>query len=237
MEKKEFPCKVEEVITAGGFTLDDFKVDQPEFMAYSTIYAPPFIVSAEAKLTQCKELILAISFTGELKAISNKLILTKKDLRIKLNHAEGYMNLTNEGLDVADTDMGLNEARVTIGKSNVEGMISSTRTFIVNLSRNETVLLTAGMSTEFIAELTELVKTIEDLNTAQNHKLNERAAAVDANMATFNELWAIISGIHATARAIYRTVDDVKLKKYTMSAIMKRVNAEGRNTIPTVPES
>ena len=236
MEKKEFSCKLEEMLTVTGFTFDDFKVDQPDFFGYSPKYAPPFIVSAEAKLAQCKELALAISFTGELKAITNKLTVCEKDLRVKLNHAEGYMNLTDGGLDIAQGDMGLNTARLTIGRNNVEGMVSSTQAFIVNFSRNETVLLAAGMPPVFTGELTLLVQTIDNLNTAQNHKLNERAAAVDANISTFNELWAITTGILATARAIYRGVDEVKLKKYTLAVLMKRVNAERTNTIPPVTE-
>jgi len=55
-------------------------------------------------------------------------------------------------------------------------------------------------------------------------------------MGIFNELWDMTSKVINAARAIYRGVDEVKLRDYTVSHLVKRVNAEGaHDTEPVTP--
>ena len=59
----------------------------------------------------------------------------------------------------------------------------------------------------------------------------------DTNMGTYNDLWSDICIITDAAKAIYRGVDDVKLKNYNISLLRKRINAEGGNTDRTTDEN
>ena len=41
----------------------------------------------------------------------------------------------------------------------------------------------------------------------------------------FNDLWTSLQPILKTAKAIYRVVDETKLKDYTVTQLVKRINA------------
>jgi Fe-S cluster assembly ATPase SufC len=134
--------------------------------------------------------------------------------------------------------MGFKEVRLKINKGDVEGAISFGRELVKNLERNHLALQSVGMPLQMPAELATLVQEIFDLNADQNSKMSDRGETSDGNMAVYNEFWEIISTILVTAKALYRGVDEVKLKNYTMTQLIKRVNATGENKkTPDVPDA
>jgi hypothetical protein len=50
----------------------------------------------------------------------------------------------------------------------------------------------------------------------------------EKNIYQFNDLWDSLQPILKTAKAIYRGVDEVKLKDYTVTQLTKRIHAEGK---------
>jgi hypothetical protein len=79
------------------------------------------------------------------------------------------------------------------------------------------------------------VKQIESLNIRQNDLIRERNRLTEKNTNLFNDLWKSLQPVLNTAKAIYRGVDAVKLKDYTVTQLVKRIHAEGKRK-PTAPE-
>jgi hypothetical protein len=44
----------------------------------------------------------------------------------------------------------------------------------------------------------------------------------------FNDLWKTLSPVFETGKALYRGVDEAKLKDYTVTQLVKRIDHEGR---------
>ena len=227
MEEKKFNCKMEDVPVITGFVLMSLENDLESFAEFSPIFDSQFITSIKAKQTECYELTKTSEVLKLQKVVTNKITEKSGLLRVSLNQLEGYLKLSNGGLDIHVNDFGLKSIRTAIGKGNVEGIISDARSMLANVKRNEAVLQGKGMKPEFIAGLTAMIQEIELLNTHQNVKKNERSRVSVDNIKVFNELWELLNTVLETGRALYRGVDDVKLKEYTMSNLQKRVHTDG----------
>jgi hypothetical protein len=81
---------------------------------------------------------------------------------------------------------------------------------------------------ELIDEIEVRLEEIGELNVKQNVQTSERNRLTQSNIETFNDLWSSLQPVVNTAKAIYRGVDDVKLKDYTVAQLLKRINAKKR---------
>lgn len=224
MEEKKFNCKMEDVPVVTGFALSSMENDKADFLAYSPIFADPFADNVRAKQTVCMELVKSRDIVTQQKAVT-KLIGTKLNkLRVSLNPIEGYLKLAGSDLDIQVSDFGLTAIRKDLSNENVEGVIAKTQSFIANLTRNQAALQAKGMKPEAIADLAALMGEISQLNQQQNELKNKRSRVASDNIKDFNELWDMLSTILDAGRALYRGVDAVKLKEYTLSSLLKRVH-------------
>jgi hypothetical protein len=226
MEEKKFNCKKEDVPVLMGFALKSLEIDLAKFTEYSPIFTPQFIADAQQKLIECYDATKSTDVLKLQKVVTNRIADKSSELRLSLNPLEGYLNLAGSELDIQVNDFGLKKIRTAISKGNVEGLLSEIRTLITVVKRNEAPLLAKGMKPELITKLTNAIQEIEELNTHQNVKKNERSRVADDNIKIYNELWDILATVLSAGRAIFRGVDDVKLKEYTMTNLLKRVHSE-----------
>ncbi|MBP1639723.1 MAG: hypothetical protein H6Q17_1306 [Bacteroidetes bacterium] len=222
MEEKRFNCKMEDVPVVAGFVFESFEKDKADFVKYSPIFADPFLANGQAKQTECYGMIKSGDVLKQQKAVKDQIDARLGDLRVSLNQVEGYLKLAAGTLDI--NDFGLKTIRAAISNDNVEKTIVEGRSLIANLKRNEAALKAKGMSDDHLSTLTTVVNTIDELNTGHNTKKNERSRASGNSIKTFNELWDLTGTILDAARAMYRGVDEVKLKEYTLASLLKRVH-------------
>lgn len=230
MEEKKFKCKAEDVPVIAGFALKSYEIDIDKFVAFSPIFTPQYKTEMVNKQTECYELTKSTDVLKLQKVLTAMIADKMIDLRLILNPLEGYLKFGEKELDIHLSDFGLRRIRTAISKTNVEGVISETRTLIAVVKRNEVALLAKGMKAELVTSLMNVMNEIDELNTQQNAKKNERSRVADDNTKVFNELWDYVSTIVSAGRAIFRGVDEVKLREYTMSNLLKRVHSENGST-------
>jgi len=238
MEEKRFNCKMEDVPVIAGFVFASFEKDKADFVKYSPVFGDSFMTNARAKQTECYDIVRSVDVLKYQKAVKNQLEKGINDLRLELNKVEGYLKLANSSLDIQLPDFKLKAIRTAISDSNVEKIILEGRSLINSMKRNEPALQAKGLSADALISLTTLISEIEVLNTNHNSKKNERSRAADDSIKTFNELWDITGTILDAGRALYRGVDEVKLREYTLSNLLKRVhNTTGSATAETTPKT
>lgn len=231
MTKRLFPCRIEELPVICAFILDSARNDLEDFNNFSTVFTTDFLDKIDEKIEICKEVSMAEIITKELKAATEKLTEIYSGLRVPLNKLEGYLNLSEESLDIAVKDFGLKAVRDNITSGNVEGLLKAMSTTLSATKRNRKVLESMGMSQILIDEIEISVSKIDELNLLQNQLMSKRSRLSNENVAVFNELWESVQPILKTAQAIYRGVDPVKLKDYTISHLLKKVNTEGNRSL------
>ena len=226
MVKKAFQCKIEELPTIGGFLVNNVQRDLSDFANYSPLFTPKYLGDIGGKADNCRKVAQTITLTKELKAVTAELAGTGASLRLVLNKLEGYLNLSSGNLDISARDFGLARVRTCISKGNVEGTAATMQALLTTVNRNLAALTAAGMKTELVMELETLTGKIDTLNVKQNELMSKRSRLSSENIAVFNDLWNDLQTILKTARALYKGVDDVKMKDYTMTHLRKRVNVE-----------
>ncbi len=233
MDKKKFNCKMEDIPVITGFVLASMERDKEDFVAYSPRFVDPFMTNMRAKQAECYEIVKSTDVLKHQKAVKVQIDDSLVKLRINLNQIEGYLKLSEDKLDIKLYDFGLKIIRTAIGKGDVEKIIAVGRTLISNVKRNEPELQTNGLKPEAIVVLENLINEIDNLNEKHNSKKDERSRAADGSNAVLNNLWDALNSIIDAGRAMYRGVDNIKLKEYTITHLLKRVHTERANTNTT----
>ena len=230
MEEKKFNCKVENLPVIGSFLLLSFANDKPKFIAYSPVFNDPFEADFKAKQLLCAEMVTADNVVKLQKATTAQLTKKLSDMRLVLNPLEGYLKLASADLDIQPTDFGLKQAREAISNKNPELAVAAVKSMVASLTRNKTALEAVGFKATTIAELTTFIGEITALNEQQNTLKNKRSRTADEIIKEYNQLWDMMNILFNAGRAIFRGVDDVKLREYTYSQVKKRVQSTTPNT-------
>jgi hypothetical protein len=227
METKKFNCKMEEVPVIGSFILESLENNITDFQDFASDYTQEKVTAIRTKRNYCLDLEKSNSVTQQLKSATGTLLEKEKELRPSLNKLEGYVKRASNELDITPESFGIATVRTAISKGNDEGVITEMKNVLKHATRNQPALVSKGMKPEFLTELSAAVAEIDTLNNLQNSLINKQIATTSANVKDYNELWDMITKVCEDARAIYKGVDEVKLKQFTIAALIKRVNAEG----------
>jgi hypothetical protein len=231
MITKKFPCKIEELLTIGEFVLEGVLKDFDDFSSYSSLFTPEYPETIKNKIVTCKELVSSSTVAKELKAVTQQLSDKSKQLRIKMNALEGYLKIGAKELDILLEDVGLKSVRNDISRNNTEGLILNVQKMLTAVKRNLPVLTTKGLKPELIGDIEKQIQEIDALNVKQNNLTSDRSRLTKANIELFNDLWDNLHPILDAAKALYRGVDDVKLKDYTVLQLKKRIHAERKRAV------
>jgi hypothetical protein len=228
MTTKKFPCKIEELPTIGEFILERVMTDLADFSGYSSLFTPEYLATIKNRIVTCKELVSSSTVAKELKAVTQQLYDKSKHLRIQINALEGYLKIGAKELDILLEDAGLKSVRNDITRNNTEGLLLNVQKALTAVKRNLSVLAAKGLKPELIGDIETQMQEIDALNVKQNNLISDRSRLTKANIELFNDLWDSLHPILDTAKALYRGVDDVKLKDYTILQLKKRIHAEGK---------
>jgi hypothetical protein len=231
MKDKKFPFKVEELVPVTESLLNSANKDLNDFSNYSSVFTTDYLSSIRSKSNACKDVTSSSTLTKELKFVTQQLYDKSKNLRVKINALEGYLELGVDGLDIMIEDVGLKNVRSNIANKNTEGLVLNMQKMLTVVKRNRSALEAKGMKPELIGEIESQIQKIEALNVKQNDMTSDRNRLTKQNISQYNDLWDNLQPILKTAKAIYRGVDDVKLKDYTIRQLRKRINAEGKKNV------
>jgi hypothetical protein len=223
--KKLFQCKFEDLPTIGEFAVGSARRDLADFSDFSPVFTPVYLDGIEGKIAVCRKKVRSWVVVRNLKSTTGKLNAVTRSLRVKLNALEGYLKLAAGELDVNLSDTGLSAVRSAISRGNTEGVIAGVTNMLVIVSRNRSVLEAWGMKPVLPDEIAAKTQEINVLNVRQNELENERNRLTEENTELFNDLWKALSPVFETGKALYRGVNGAKVKDYTVTQLVKRINA------------
>jgi hypothetical protein len=226
--KKLFHGKIDDLPVIAEFVLESLERDIKDFSAYSPVFTPEFIVIVRGKVVVCQGAMRAWVFIKELKSTTAKLYGEIAGARVKVNALEGYVKLASNNLDVAPKDMGIHEVRKAINADNAETLPHAIRQLLVSVKRNFAALQAVGLKQCLVDELEAQPAVIDELNLRQNTLESERNRLTEADMHLFNDLWLTIAPIFETGKALYKGVDEAKLKDYTFAELERRLHPHPR---------
>ena len=237
-QKRMYTCGTEEVSPMANILAASMLTDIVWFRGHSALFIPAYPASMIEKAAACNALITSDVLTQRIRIVTRTIGSKCDELSIKVNHANNYIHMVEPtDLNVDVNSMGVTPLRASLNNGNTEGVVKNGRVLIINVQANLTVLEPVGLTPAFLTELTELIDQIETLGNEQTDKKSKRNRNTDAYIGQFNELWAMEKLVMATGKALFKGVDEVKLKDYTYTTIIKRIRAAGRKPIVPEPEA
>jgi len=229
-QERKFKCKVEELFFISEFVMQSYKRDIEDFERFSPVFSHELVDVIREKLEKCKGVIFSSVIIKQLKATTEKLEKTLSELRKPLNLLEGYLKLAEKDLDIPVKSMGLHEIRKQISLKNTEGVVICMYKLLTPVERNINALIEVGMNETLLEELRKINQIISSLNVEQDELMSQRNQLTEENMVLFNELWDSFQPILKTAQALYKLDNPVKMKDYTITQLLKKLNKEqGKN--------
>jgi|GEM_PF-1057945 len=226
MKEKKFYCKAGHVPMALRMALKSWSNDREAFKSYApAIFSDDFLANAEAKIASYEQLLKAQDVRKQQKTMTNVSIPgLMKEIQLQLNGLEGYVNMSAATLDIQREDVGLDKVRQALHAKDVAAVGATANSMMVHLKRNEAVLREKGLKPELTASFVANVTQLQELKSLQNELKNKTGRVTSSNIAEGNELWDILTTICDAGAGIYKGKDDVKMKEYTISAILKRIS-------------
>ena len=240
MEEKKFNCAADQLPIALRMALTSLKIDWADFSSYAPgVFNNSFIQESEAKIISFEQLTKTWDVKQQQKVVSTQnLPAALKDVQLQLNPVEGYLKLADTTLDISRDDFGLDKLRDALHAKDIAGVVSAGNSVIIHLKRNEVALTAMGMKPDAITNLAAKLIEVESLKISQNNLKNKTGRVSSTNIEAGNEIWDTLKIITDTGTAIYKGVDSVKQKEYTLSAIFKRIrNTQENSTNETTPKT
>jgi hypothetical protein len=226
--KKNFYYKVEDLPVIGRFILNSLKNDINDFNHFSPMFNPNYIKIMETKVNSCSKVVKSSFISKRLKKVTQDLYYKSTILHLKLNTLEGYFKRGSDHLDIPIEDVGLKSVKNDIVRHHTERLLLNMQKIMATVKRNQSILEAKGLKPKLIKEIESQMNEIKDLNIIQNTMISNRNKLIEENIEMFNDLWESLQPILKTAKTIYYGEDETKLKEYTVTQLIKRIDAEKR---------
>ncbi len=233
---KALPFNYDEVTVVAGMVYDSMYRDQLDFQNYSNDYKDPFLPNFRIKIDAVESRVRTRIFRAQLKSITQRIYSDLDILKRKLTLLEGYIKKAESNLNVCIKDFGIVEIRDKMWAREIEGLIDKMITMLQLVDANIDALKDKGFKDDDKTALDNLLESIRSGNLNQNMKMDEKEAAVQANLGSLLELWTITAEIMDVGKRIYKYDNKEKTGDYTATKIKSRIrqtkNNENENNEP-----
>ncbi len=233
---KALPFNYDEVTVVAGMVYDSMYRDQLDFQNYSNDYKDPFLPNFRIKIDAVESRVRTRIFRAQLKSITQRIYSDLDILKRKLTLLEGYIKKAESNLNVSIKDFGIGEIRDKMWAREIEGLIDKMITMLQLVDANIDALKDKGFKDDDKTALDNLLESIRSGNLNQNLKMDEKEAAVQANLGSLLELWTITAEIMDVGKRIYKYDNKEKTGDYTATKIKSRIrqtkNNENENNEP-----
>ena len=230
MDKKLFPCRIEELPVIGGFVYNSFVRDTNDFLPY-TDYHAPFPLNYFGKLGEVEAAVSPVTFINQMKVVTLNLLTNSFGLRPLINSAEICFNSAGSGLNVLVKDMGQSQVRDAINRGDVEALLLAMKNLNTNIFNNSALLITKGLTLIMQNALKAAALAIKTDNDLQNTLMGTRSNATASNMVLYNFFWVTyLSPTRTTGQLIFKISNKTKAKDYIIAQLIARMRHDEAQT-------
>jgi uncharacterized protein YeeX (DUF496 family) len=240
---KEFRCSSEELPVIGDFVSLNVKRDLVDFTAFSPKFDSNYVLTFDAEIKTCSELVSSKEETAKSKVITTHMYSTMDSLTGLANNLSIYIKMAKADIPISIADFGIPALRKDVHRRNAEGVLKNLHILNNCILQYKDALTKQGLSDAVISAFAAAAVSIRDDNRKQYELVSNRKELVQNNMELFNGLYAKIIEICQVGKALYKGKDEKKVKDYTFSELMKQVrvvskrNKEAEKEEDNTPEN
>ena len=224
-----------ETIQIGKYLADSFSRDKSDFVGFSPRYVDPFITNFLASLDEVAALPSSKTRSGELKAVTKRILDNLSDFHVEMNRLESWISLATLPLTIAKNDFGIKAVRKSINKAKVADFSAAMNGLLINVRANLDQLTDAGMASNFIEDFELEAKNLSDDKVLQHNIKSNRKELTQYNSAQYDQLHNMMKLIMESGKTIYTRSNPVRVKDYTLTDLKRRHNADKKSVLEAVP--
>ena len=232
-----FNCPFQDLPTLGQFILDAVLRDQTHLATKSAKYkTSAFLDGYQIALQAVNDLVNPATFTAQHKKLTAEIDTTARDIRPLLNDLDIRLadaaHLATDApngpqLNVRPADFGLKPLRSAITDEDPEGIASTGKDVLDNLTANSAALTAVEYPAADRTALAALLTTLATANVAQNRLISARDGRVQENLQVLNDFYdRYAARVIADGKKAYKEADTAKTHDYTFARLKARVAAQ-----------
>jgi hypothetical protein len=225
-EPRLFNSKKENVPVIAGYVSTNVRRDLAKFTELYPEIDAEYLTGFDARTEAARGLSTTESETAETRSITQKLYTAIDSVTAPLNQLANYVKLAK--LPFTATTFGIAAARRKISSRDAEALIVALKQISENISKNSEALSTKGLTAERAAFFTTVANDIYTLNQQQYEAIENRKTIVNSNRKVLNELYLEVRQFCDMGKSIFRGVDALKVKEYTYTELLKRVQVQNK---------
>lgn len=232
--KPLFTCRAEEVVPLARLLRAHYVADEADFVdLLPDEYGKKFLTAYDARMAAAEGALSGRSAAARSQLLGQQVQATMAKLPVLLNRLEARVRRAVP-LTVPVKGFGLKPVRDALVAEDPERLELALKTLLENLEANAAALAAKGHQ----AADTELLRTLRGqlaaASTAQDVAQTAQQGVTQENVVTLNQLYALMRELLADGKSLYRGVDKVKERNYTLAQLLKRVRRErGEDAPPT----
>jgi len=223
--------RTEDKTTISRFLIDNFEIDQADFVGKFTKYKDPFLKNTKDLITTCEAIVASSFYVTQLKTLTRLVDVTAISIRGDLNDIELMAINAGSKLNMNWKDMGFREARKCISNTNLEGLQERMKILNENIKSNLVALTDEGDAATIWTSMKGKVAQVKTMNEEQNKMIAAKAKTIKENNDKFEEMWDVTLNLMRAGKVIYKTTNPTRVKEYTLTTLTKRVRHDGSSKV------
>lgn len=226
--QRKFKCRIEELPVLAKFLINALERDLSDFTAEFSEMNLEYLNAFIAKRTRVVNFLEPKKFTKELRKVTERMAKNMRRMRPLLNRLQVSVKRAHAAgeLSILPKDFGMAQVRAAISNGDAEQFNGAMHFLKQNITEQYTALTNHSYTNAKRDALYFLADSIDADNERQNILLSDRDELVEANIALFNELWAIMTEVCEAGKSIYAQDRPAKADKYTMDKLLNRIRQE-----------
>jgi hypothetical protein len=223
IEIRNYNCKNEELPMICRYTLSCVRRDLDDFVNFSPLFNATYVDEFSRKIDIVEELTSPKMETEEMKKITAHLYGTMNDLVDPLNKLRNYLQLGKETIGVSAKDFGLSMLSRKINSKDAEGVHQNLLLVNAHIQKYWNQLKAVGLPDAIAEQFKSAVVSVREDNEKQFTIISKRKEIVQNNQKSFNELYAQLTEILNTGKALYKHTNPTKANEYIFNSLLKNV--------------
>jgi len=217
--------KKQDIPVIGRMLYEAFKRNKTDFEGFSSTFGDPFESEMAAAIQAVKDRRRPVDVYDKQKKVTIDLYNKVDEMQEALRLLGEYVIMAEGYLVTLYANYHIKEARKALQKKNVEGVMEHCEIIVDKVANDDAVALdAAGFSAAKLAEFELLIVELDDLNTEQSSKLDERQEIKAIEDVLFDAMFDYINKVARVGKAMYTYKEKQRYDDFSITNLLGRMN-------------
>jgi Carboxypeptidase regulatory-like domain len=225
-----YNLKKQDVPAIGRMLLEAFKRNKADFIQFSHIFDGSFEAEMIAAIKAVKDRRRPSDVFDKQKKVTKELYEKMDEMQEQLRLLGEYVKMAEANLQTLYDHYHIKKARKALNAKNAEGVVEHCEQILDKINNDDAVALDAvGFDAAKLGVFESLMVEINDKNTEQSSKMDERQDVKAVEIVLFDAMYAYISKVSNVGKAMYTYRQKQRYDEFSVLHLKGRINHKRKN--------